>query len=207
MNRKQLTFALADEKEFPTDLKVLGLADWGEDVAVGIFDQKGVRYSLKEELTADTLREFIEGFLDGDLRPHLNSEPIPKPTKGNPIKKVVGNTFEKFMYDTSTNRLLKLCIPEAPDCGKAKEYFAKVVARYEGSEEIVFGEINMGLNDLPPSVKMDGDMPVFFLGHKGSKEIIQVAPRPQDDADLIFFLKVRMCQPQIPVLKACWEAI
>ena len=33
----ELGFAVADEEMFPNDLKALGLEDWGEDVAVGIY--------------------------------------------------------------------------------------------------------------------------------------------------------------------------
>ncbi len=188
--KKQLAFAIADEQEFPTDIKLLGLSDWGEDVAVGIFAKDGIRFALTEELTSVSVKEFIEDFLGKGLRPKLNSEPTPKSNKGSGIKKIVGNTFEKFMNDKSKNRLIKLCMPDAPDCKKAGEYFPKVVARYEGMDEVVFGEMNMALNDVPPSIKMDGLLPSFLFARKGSKDIIHVAPKPTDDADLVFFLKV-----------------
>ncbi len=191
-SKSKLTFAIAEEQDFQTDIKLLGLSDWGEDVAVGIFGKDGIRFALKEELTTETLKDFVSDFVDKSLQPKLNSEPTPKANKDSEIKKVVGNSFKKFMGDSSKNRLLKLCIPDAPQCRKANEYFAKVVARYEGSKEIVFGEMNMALNDVPPSVKLDGTLPSFLFARKGSKDIATVTPKPTDDADLVFFLKVSL---------------
>ncbi len=191
-SKSKLSFAIAEEQDFQTDIKLLGLSDWGEDVAVGIFGKDGVRFPLKEELTSESLKEFVSDFVDKSLKPKLNSEPTPKADKDSVIKKVVGNSFKKFMGDTSKNRLLKLCMPDAPQCKKANEYFAKVVARYEGSKEIVFGEMNMALNDVPPTVKIDSSLPSFLFARKGSKDIAAVSPKPTDDADLVFFLKVHM---------------
>ena len=107
------------------------------------------------------------------------------------IRKVVGTTFEKFLFDKSKNVVLKLCMPEHPDCEKAKTFFPKVAARYEGMDEIVFGEMNLALNDVPQSVTIEGEFPVYLFTAQGSKDVIEVSPRPTDDADLIFFLKFR----------------
>ena len=53
-----LIFAIADEEEYANDLKALGLADWGEDVAVGLFAPGPLKYNMKEELTPESLREW-----------------------------------------------------------------------------------------------------------------------------------------------------
>ena len=44
----------------PLPPRALGLADWGEDVAVGLFAPGPLKYPLTEEMTADSLTEFLQ---------------------------------------------------------------------------------------------------------------------------------------------------
>ena len=149
---EDIYFAIANEEDFMTDIKLLGMEDWGEDVTVGIFAPQNVRYPMKEELYPETLREFVQDFLKGKLTPHLRSESVPRKSKGALIQTVVGSTFEKFMSNPSKNCLIKLCMPEAKDCEDAEKHFNEVVIRYEGSEEVIFGEMNMACDELQQQI-------------------------------------------------------
>lgn len=185
-----LIFAIADEEDYANDLKALGLADWGEDVAVGLFAPGPLKYKMKEELTPDSLREFVREFLKGKLVPHRSSEPPPRQSKGTLIKTIVGSTFEKIVLDPKKNVMVKLCVPDLPDCVQANEYYPKVAERYIGDKEIIFGEMNVAVNDPPTGTKFD-TLPAFFFSKKDSTEMIPVDPKPTDDSDLVFFLKWR----------------
>lgn len=189
---QDLSFAIANEDDFSADIKLLGMDDWGEDIVVGIFAPQNVRYPMKEELYADSLREFVQEFLDGSLEPRLRSEPVPKKAaKGSFVETVVGTTFKKFMNNPKKASLLKLCMPEANGCEEAENHMEQVVIRYEGSQEIVFGEMNLALNDVPVGTQLDADLPAYLFSAKGSKEIVQVSPKPTDETDILFFLKYR----------------
>ena len=37
----------------------------------------------------------LQSYVDGELKPRFNSEPVPKPEKGALIRKVVGSTFQQ----------------------------------------------------------------------------------------------------------------
>ncbi len=143
---------------------------------------------MLEELTPETLREFIQSFLNGELTPHLSSERAPRETKGTLVKTVVGATFSKIVLNPKKNVMVKLCIPSLPDCQKASEYFPKVAETFKGVKDLVFGEMNVALND-PPVVTKFESLPAFYFSAKGSGEMIPITPQPQDDADLTFFLK------------------
>ena len=56
----QLTLAISDEAEFNDELTSLGLDDWGEDVAIGIWRTPKEKYPMMEEYDTETLREFIQ---------------------------------------------------------------------------------------------------------------------------------------------------
>lgn len=55
-----LTFAISDEEEFGDELKTLGFDDWGEDVAIAIWESSRQKYRMTEDYDSDTLREFIQ---------------------------------------------------------------------------------------------------------------------------------------------------
>lgn len=158
---------------------------------MGIFAPNNVRYPMQDELYPDSLREFVQDFLAGSLEPYLRSEPAPKKSKTSLVETVVGTTFRKFMQNAKSASLVKLCMPEASGCEEAEEHFRQVVIRYEGSTEVVFGEMNMALNDVPVGTELDPDLPAYLFSAKGSNDIVQVSPKPTDENDIIFFLKYR----------------
>ena len=95
------------------------------------------------------------------------------------------------MLNPAKNVMVKLCIPEHEDCRAAEAYYEKTAARFEGSNEITFMEMNLALNDLPSGVTTDGELPAFLFSPKDSRAATQVSPKPVDEADLVFFLKFR----------------
>ena len=191
-NKKDLIFAIANEEDFEADIKLLGLSETGGDVAVGIWAPGHIRYPMKDDdIDADSLRAFVEAFVKGKIKPRINSEPKPKWSKNALIHKVVGSTFENVVLNPAKNVMVKLCFPDNQDCKAAETYYEKTAARFEGSDEIVFTEMNLALNDLPVGITTDGELPAFLYSRKDSRETIQVSPKPQDEADLVFFLKFR----------------
>ena len=74
-------FATANEADFPRDLQILGLSDWGEDVAVVLFATRPAKYHMTEELSHASLCQFIQDYLDGSLEPYLTSEVAPREDK------------------------------------------------------------------------------------------------------------------------------
>lgn len=62
----EYTFAIADEEDYSSEIKDLGLVDSGEDVNVAIFDEAGKKYAMEpEEFDSDILREFVLSFKKG----------------------------------------------------------------------------------------------------------------------------------------------
>lgn len=143
---------------------------------------------MTEELTPDSLREFLHAFLGGSLEPHISSEPPPRKSKGVLVKTIVGSTFRDIVLDPDKGVMVKLCIPPLPDCQKASEWYPKVAEKYQGMKDVVFGEMNVALNDPPAGTKVES-LPTFYFSPLGSTEMAMVTPQPTDDADLIFFLK------------------
>lgn len=68
----EYTFAVADEEDFATEVKDLGLSESGEDVNAAILDEGGRKFAMEpDDFDSDTLREFVRAFKKG--------EPWPRP--------------------------------------------------------------------------------------------------------------------------------
>ena len=189
-----LAFAIANEQDFPTDLKALGFESWGEDVAVGIYAPGPRKYRLTEELTKSSLKEFVDDFLSGDLEPYLASERPPKKLTG-PVKTVVGTTFDKIMYDPKSSVIVMMCIPSIQKCREASEWFEKAAKKfYKKDKSVVFGSINVELNDVSLEHFKFDDLPTIFyspVGSKGETDLRKVDPLPSDEIDLLGWLRAK----------------
>ena len=64
----EYTFAIADEEDYATEVKDLGLSESGEDVNAAILDESGKKFAMEpEEFDSDTLREIVTAFKKGEL--------------------------------------------------------------------------------------------------------------------------------------------
>lgn len=143
---------------------------------------------MTEELSASSLREFIQSYKNGKLEPYRSSEPPPRQNKGALVKTIVGSTFEEVVLDPKMNVMVRLCIPTMPQCKESDEWYNKLAKQFKGVDSLLFGDMNVALNDPPPGTEIDS-FPVFYFSAKGSRFMDPVTPPPKDDADLAFFLK------------------
>lgn len=66
----EYTFAVADEEDFATELKDLGLSESGEEVNAAILDEGGRRFAMEpDDFDADALRDFVTAFKKGGPAP------------------------------------------------------------------------------------------------------------------------------------------
>lgn len=67
----EYTFAVADEDDFATEVKDLGLSESGEDVNAAILDEGGRKFAMEpDDFDSDTLREFVRAFKKGEAWSH-----------------------------------------------------------------------------------------------------------------------------------------
>ena len=62
---RDITFAIADEEQYSDRLKDFGLDDSGEDVNVGLLDEKDRKYKMDDEFSEDSLRDFLDSYKNG----------------------------------------------------------------------------------------------------------------------------------------------
>lgn len=111
--KNKYTFAIADEEKLSTLLKEFGLEDSSEDINVGCYDSKGLKYRMEDddEFTSESFEEFINRLDKGKLKPYFKSQPIPKQPVTNGIHTIVGKNFEKIVKDNTKNVIIFFYAP------------------------------------------------------------------------------------------------
>ncbi len=111
--KTKYTFAIADEEKQSALLKEFGLEESDEDVNVGCYDSKGLKYRMEDddEFTSESFEDFINRLDKGKIQPYFKSQPIPKQSIVNGIQTIVGKNFDKIVKDKTKNVLVFFYAP------------------------------------------------------------------------------------------------
>jgi len=185
---ESLRFVVADEEIFHNDLAEFGFQDWGEDVAVGIYAGGPHKYRLEEEVTIETLREFVQNFVDDKLPVYIKSEAESRSninSKGILIKTLVGKNFEQVVFNVKKSVIVKLCYPQAPECDKTQAPYEAVAKKYK--KKLMFTELDVSRNDPPLSINITS-FPTIYLSPAGSLDAIKMEEEFSTEDDLTKFI-------------------
>ncbi|WP_411025526.1 hypothetical protein, partial [Salmonella sp. s55004] len=63
------------------------------------------------ELSESNILNFVGGYFEGTLKPHLMSEDVPEDWDSTPVKILVGSNFNEVAFDKSKNVLVEFYAP------------------------------------------------------------------------------------------------
>ncbi|KAM5156902.1 protein disulfide-isomerase A4 [Mantella aurantiaca] len=165
----EYTFAIANEDDFASELKDLGLSESGEEINVAILDTNGKKYAKDpEEFDSDSLRDFVMAFKKGKLSPVLKTQPIPKNNKG-PVKIVVGKTFDEIVMDAKSDVLIEFFAPWCGHCKALEPVYNDLGKKYRSMQNFVIAKMDAIANDIPnDKYKVEG-FPTIYFAPKNNK--------------------------------------
>ncbi|XP_007532784.2 protein disulfide-isomerase A4 [Erinaceus europaeus] len=166
----EYTFAVADEDDFASEVRDLGLSESGEDVNAAILDEGGRRFAMEpDDFDANALRDFVTAFKKGKLQPVIKSQPVPKNNKG-PVKVVVGKTFDAVVMDAKKDVLIEFYAPWCGHCKQLEPVYTELAKKYKAHKGLVIAKMDATANDVPhPGYKVEG-FPTIYLAPRGDKE-------------------------------------
>uniref|UniRef100_A0A8C5MJG1 Protein disulfide-isomerase n=1 Tax=Leptobrachium leishanense TaxID=445787 RepID=A0A8C5MJG1_9ANUR len=166
----EYTFAIANEDDYTSELKDLGLSDSGEEINVAILDASGNKYAKEpEEFDSHSLRDFVVAFKKGKLSPLIKSQPVPKNNKGS-VKVVVGKTFEKIVMDQRSDVLISFYAPWCGHCKAMEPVYNDLGKKYKSQDNIVIAKMDATANDIPnDKYKVEG-FPTIYFAPKSNKQ-------------------------------------
>jgi len=169
--RTKLNFVYIDWEKYGGQAVKLGLS--GKKVpTVAIEDtKKKIRYAIDEtkEINAQSITEFANQFLKGQLTPVFLSQPIPAENNG-PVKVIVGHSFKDIVLDPSKDVFLELYAPWCGHCKSLAPIWEQLATLLTNEPDIVIAKIDATANDLDPKYEKVHMYPTLHLYKRNDKD-------------------------------------
>jgi len=185
-NFAKMSFAFVG-KRFHARLSHLGAS--GEIIpTIVVIDGQSKKYPFDEKTTfnKENVAKFINDIFTGATTPFFKSEPVPE-TNDEPVKVVVGKTFDSIVLDNTKDVLIEFYAPWCGHCKSLVPIYNQLGEHYQNSETIIIAKMDATANDnniidIPgyPAIYLfpagQKDSPISFDGDRtfeGFVEFIQ----------------------------------
>ena len=152
-----------------------------------------LRYPMNEASNSvfiEAVETFAQGFLSGDLKPTIKSEPLPPEDPKEALVKIVGLNYQDIVMDSSKDVLVVYCISPCGPCESFQPTLEALAELYASSlklkDQVTIGKVMYDANDTPERwIRAFPTEKLFPAASKSSPETF-LGPRTLDDlADFI----------------------
>ena len=133
-----------------------------------------------KELKVDDIKTFVTNFKDGKLTPFLKSADPPA-DNSEPVKVIVGKTFNEMVYDSGNDVLIKFYAPWCGHCKKLAPVWDEVAKDLEDVKGLTIAKFDSTANEVEgveirgyPTLKFypaGSKTPIDFDGDRGADDI------------------------------------
>ncbi|XP_045212696.2 protein disulfide-isomerase-like, partial [Mercenaria mercenaria] len=122
------------------------------------------------DLTADALKSFVNGVLDGTIKAHLMTEDVPADWDAKPVKVLVGKNFVEVAKNKDQDVLVEFYAPWCGHCKQLAPIWDQLGEKYEGNDKVVIAKMDSTANEVE-DVKVQS-FPTIKCFPKNSEEVI-----------------------------------
>ena len=140
----------ADEDEHQRILEFFGMKkDEVPSARLIALEQDMAKYKpVSDELSANTIEEFIQSFFAGTLKQHLLSEALPEDWAAKPVKVLVASNFDEVVFDETKKVLVEFYAPWCGHCKQLAPIYDKLGEHFEKDDDVVIAKIDATVNEL-----------------------------------------------------------
>lgn len=120
-----------------------------------------------EDMTREGMEKMLDDFLADKLSPYHKSAPTPE-TNDEPVKVVVGNTFQEMVLDSDKYVMLEAYAPWCGHCKSLEPIYNELAQKVAGNDNVVIAKMDATANEHP-SLNVKG-FPTINFYKPGSKD-------------------------------------
>lgn len=119
-----------------------------------------------DDMSREGMEKALDDFLAGNLSAYHKSEPVPE-TNDEPVKVVVGNSFQEMVLDSDKYVMLEAYAPWCGHCKQLDPIYKELAEAMAGVENLVIAKMDATANEHP-SLNIKG-FPTINFYKPGSK--------------------------------------
>ncbi|EXX78145.1 protein disulfide isomerase PDI1 [Rhizophagus irregularis DAOM 197198w] len=130
-------------------------------------------FNQSKEITTESIRDFVDKFVKGEITPSIKSEPIPEKNDDS-VFVLVADNFESVVFNDTKDVLVEFYAPWCGHCKKLAPTYEKLGEVYKNvKDKILVAKMDSTENDLPPKAKFQiAGFPTIKLFKAGDNEIV-----------------------------------
>jgi len=161
--------------------------------------EEGTHYAFDEsaQVTAESVKTWVNAFLNGELQPTIKSEEIPASNDG-PVKIVVAKNFNDVVLDNTKDVLLEFYAPWCGHCKSLAPIYDELGEAFSDVPSVVIAKIDATANDVDSKYNVRGFPTLKFfpanskstpLDYNGDRSLEDLKKFVQDSAEIKFEVK------------------
>lgn len=123
------------------------------------------------ELDEETIKSFVQDFVEGKLKQHLLSEELPEDWDKTPVKTLVASNFDSVVFDKDKDVLVEFYAPWCGHCKQLAPIYDELGEKYKDSETVVIAKMDATANELEHT--KISSFPTIKLYSKGDNKVIE----------------------------------
>jgi len=149
----------------------------------------GTHYAFDEkaEITADSIKTWVDKFVKGEVEPTIKSEEVPA-DNSQPVKVVVAKSFNDIVMDATKDVLVEFYAPWCGHCKQLAPIYDQLAESLKDVTTVTIAKIDATANDVNPNLNIRGFPTIkLFLANDKANPVEYNGDRSK--ADLLRFLK------------------
>jgi len=165
---EKLLFAVADRKDYSSELTTFGL-DSTKEVQAAVDDfANSLKYKYEGAFDVPKLLAFAKDYVEGKIEPYIKSAPLPDNKPGE-VQVIVGKNFKDVVLDDSKDVLIELYAPWCGHCQKLEPIYNELAGKLKDVNNVVIAKMDATANDAPHAKYQAKGYPTIMLAPAGKK--------------------------------------